>query len=468
MPRLRFAFVCWFVLCGVCPCLWADEPTYQGSARCIDCHTHPSGLRLRDGTTDWVTLTEAQTWLTLDSHAQAFKSLETDDARAIGKRLGIDDVTKDQSCLGCHAGWLKGLPPPPGPQLGVSCEACHGPSSLYDAEHTKPPWRIKTADEKAVLGMVEMRDPRLRAEQCLSCHLGNASEGKLLTHAIYAAGHPPLGGFELATFSEAMPPHWRELPDKGDAVRGNAEIRRALGYREGDVPEVKGVIIAGVCLARESARLDRAWRAATAESGDWPDFAQYDCAACHHELERPSWRQTRAKQPGKLLPPAWPTALVEVAIRHVARDDANGAERFRREIEERAAAHGDLSGTLDGLLSEVDRLASDRPAADHVLHDLAELGQQPYLDFDSARQMGWAFRSVYRAIEPSQPNERAAEGLAKLSSLLQLDLPSKRQTIESPEHRPALFRAVGDYQPRLANRYFAELAAYARRSHREW
>ena len=31
---------------------------------------------------------------------------------------------------------------------------------------------------------------------CLSCHLGNAREGRVVTHEMYAAGHPPLPGFE--------------------------------------------------------------------------------------------------------------------------------------------------------------------------------------------------------------------------------------------------------------------------------
>lgn len=30
----------------------ADQPAYQGAARCIDCHTRPNPLRQKDGTTD--------------------------------------------------------------------------------------------------------------------------------------------------------------------------------------------------------------------------------------------------------------------------------------------------------------------------------------------------------------------------------------------------------------------------------
>jgi hypothetical protein len=460
--KFRFAVLFWAALCSIRFCFAADEPTYQGAARCIDCHSQPNPLRQRDGTTDWVTLTEAHTWLTIDKHSQAFDVLQTEYSQAIGQRLGIGDVTNDQSCLSCHAGWTKGLPAPPRVELGVSCEACHGPSSLYDAEHTRPAWRTKTADEKAGFGMVDVRHPRLRAEQCLSCHLGNAAEGKLLTHDMYAAGHPPLAGFELATFAQAMPPHWREFQDKGEAVRDNPDIRQAVGYRDGDVSEIKATIVGGVVALRESARLESGWRAAAANSGDWPDFAQYDCAACHHELERPSWRQARPAtgRPGQRFPPVWPTVLSELALRHIERHDANEGRRFRRDLERQATGAGDLSDTLAELLRQLDDLSYDRAAAVEILRDIAELGQQPYLDFDSARQLAWAFRSIYVAIEESQTEDRPLPvPLAELSELLQLDLPStRRRTVLDPQRRQALFRTVGDYQPNLANAIFAKLA----------
>jgi hypothetical protein len=441
----------------------AEPPAYQGAARCIDCHTQPNPLRESDGTTEWVALSEAHTWLTADKHAQAFKTLESEYSQQIGKRLGIDDVRKDPRCLSCHAGWSKGDRAPPHLELGVSCEACHGPGSLYDAEHTRPAWRTKTADEKAVLGMVDVRHPRLRAERCLSCHLGSAAEGKWLTHAMYAAGHPPLAGFELSAYSRAMPRHWRELEDKGNTVRGNADIRTAIGYRDGELQAVKSVVIGGVVTLRESTRLQDDWQR-LANTGDWPDFAQYDCASCHHELEQPSWRQARraAVPPGKLFPPAWPNVLAELAMRHLGRDNLAEERRLRRELD--AHANDAQIGPLDELVRQLDSLPYDRAAATAILRDLADLGQRPDLDFDSARQLGWALQSISLATDARQAEAMITPGaLIELDALLLLELPSAlSQAILDPRRREAMYRVVGEYQPGLANACFTNVAASIR------
>ena len=61
--------------------------------------------------------------------------------------------------------------------------------------------------------MRNLRDPVVRGDVCSSCHIGSAAEGKVVTHAMYAAGHPPLPNFELATFSRNLPQHWRDRRD---------------------------------------------------------------------------------------------------------------------------------------------------------------------------------------------------------------------------------------------------------------
>ena len=46
-----------------------------------------------------------------------------------------------------------------------------------------------------------MRNPARRAERCTSCHVGSESEGRFVTHEMYAAGHPPLPPVEVMAFS---------------------------------------------------------------------------------------------------------------------------------------------------------------------------------------------------------------------------------------------------------------------------
>ena len=60
------------------------------------------------------------------------------------------------------------------------------------------PWGLWVGVDVMKIAFV-VRDPVRRTELCLSCHLGSTSENKMVTHAMYAAGHPPLPGFEMET-----------------------------------------------------------------------------------------------------------------------------------------------------------------------------------------------------------------------------------------------------------------------------
>ena len=75
--------------------------------------------------------------------------------------------------------------------------------------------------------MTDLWDPVRRAETCASCHVGNHDEGKVVTHAMYAAGHPPLPGFETATFGDLEPRHWQYLSEKTPATSEPPQRRRS-------------------------------------------------------------------------------------------------------------------------------------------------------------------------------------------------------------------------------------------------
>src|SRR5262249_26853132 len=79
--------------------------------------------------------------------------------------------------------------------------------------HQLSAWRLNTPKAKFQRGMRDLRDPVVRAELCMSCHIGNVEEGKVVTHAMMAAGHPPLPPIELAAFSRNLPRHCREARD---------------------------------------------------------------------------------------------------------------------------------------------------------------------------------------------------------------------------------------------------------------
>src|SRR5262249_28360518 len=148
----------------------------------------------------------------------------------MAKVLGYD-VTKAKECLACHGVAL------PNEKVrkasfavhfdvneGISCAVCHGPHREWIAAHgimvTAARLRAPTGEKREVnCGMYTLHAPVGRAELCASCHVGNLHEGKFVTHEMYAAGPPPLPGFEAATFSNSMPRHWRYMHEKSEALQ---------------------------------------------------------------------------------------------------------------------------------------------------------------------------------------------------------------------------------------------------------
>src|SRR5213079_1423062 len=134
------------------------------------------------------------------------------------------------------------------PTDGVGCEACHGVADKWFREHIDKKWRLEPPDKKLTeYGERDMRNPAVRAERCAACHVGNAAEGKFVTHEMYAAGHPPLLPLEVMTFSRDQPMHYkyaRDLPyfdtlDAGDAWR-------LFHYRKGECQPARQVAVGAV------------------------------------------------------------------------------------------------------------------------------------------------------------------------------------------------------------------------------
>lgn len=149
----------------------------------------------------------------------------------------VDSVFLD-NCLTCHAGILvktKMNPLEPSAlELGrpwsefvadrsaissgsIGCEACHGRGVKYVFEHIAPDWITYDPRAKMGKGFADLENSAIAAKVCLSCHLGDPSESKVITHEMYAAGHPPLPPFDLAKFlDETCKKHWMELNAKSE------------------------------------------------------------------------------------------------------------------------------------------------------------------------------------------------------------------------------------------------------------
>jgi hypothetical protein len=485
----------------------ANRFEYLGAAACRDCHSEP-----RQNDTDYVQLTEFTVWKNTDKHSQAYEVLNWEKARRMGRILKIDDVTKSDRCLNCHA-----INPPQTQRLsdfkladGVSCEGCHGPAERWGLIHRSKDWREKTAAEKASYGMVDLRNPALRAQLCATCHVGNAPQGKVATHELYAAGHPPIPGFEVASFSDFMPRHWRHRRDVPYLKTAPEAIQARFDLANARFEQTKLVVLGAVICLRDAMILlasqaapakdeqpDRDARVAGHHSDGWPEYAFFDCGACHHDLRVPSWRQRRSGlgPPGRPMIRTWPFALARLAIRQVSKDEPTFqtklgefqtlARRLARasesrpfgdpaEIEAAAAAFVRWSDPLDALLADA---SFDEPSALGLLKELCDAAKAETPDFESARQLGWAFTIIYSEWNPQHANDAKIRAVLKtLQDQLDLQLNANRDErakllqIGSTEERnrrcealasTALadeLRRASDYDPSTFQAAFQELS----------
>jgi hypothetical protein len=411
---------------------------YTGDGRCRQCHNET--LAEGDGLDREFSALDESLTFKHDKHNLAWKVLRGETAQrmqAILKSHRKDGyrVETAQECLSCHSGWSKndGETPPRVYESGVTCESCHGAASEWWKEHLEVEWRLVDPQVKSSkYNFVDVRNPIHRAEQCFSCHIGNAKEGKIVTHEMYAAGHPPLPGIEIESFIADMPAHWRVLREKGQFKHYDKYLKAnfpGMGYDPlEDLPRTKAVMVGGVMALHEAIELLADQSTVTDASGEpaWPELAVFDCTACHHDLRSPSWRQTRGYSgliPGRPGTFEWPNALIKLAINHRAGSDS---EKFSAEWtafaekkqELTAALNAQPFGSPEGLqkaassiLPWLKALASDvamspvqEPQAQHAIKQLLSLGPQDYPDYHSARQILWAYRTISSELKTPYPD----------------------------------------------------------------
>ena len=420
-----------------------------------------------------------------DKHPIAYRSLESRCSQEMVEQLGRHDsaykdrkATEAMGCLSCHAVRLPGGIPLDTEALaeGVSCVACHGPYSNWVEVHPRSillagqvggqakadpnDWTHidrKTKDRR--YGMTDLWDPVRRAEVCASCHIGNVAEKKVITHAIYAAGHPPLPSFEVSTFGEAQPRHWESLREKARLPQRWQRLEPSPDPR--NLENTQLVVLGGLVSLRESMKLIRDQPEANGRDSDgipWPDFARFDCYACHHELKTDgggSWRQIRRRDgaPGRPTPPDWPWILVRLGNEVVGpnsaaarSDDLNQLRSsFHNRLQaqpfgnpqESARAAAAIVQYADTMIESVNHTLIDATKARRMLDRLCQMARDTIPDFESARQIAWAFRVIYHEIVPESHRDAMIEStLASLDADLFLDLPpSKKQTPITPRSR---------------------------------
>lgn len=248
-----------------------------GTVNCASSTCHGS-IAERDATP--VLQNEYSTWLRQDPHTQAFHVLKNEQSRRIAKNLRLPKPAHEsQVCLDCHshkpAQALQGVRFDP--TEGVGCEGCHGPAEKWIKTHVEPD---ATHQKNMANGLYPTSQPAALAKLCVSCHVGDTS--RPITHQIMGAGHPRLA-FELDTFLQLQPPHYR--------------IDADWQKRKGQFDSAELWVAGQFAIAREA--LDVIANPARNRQGVMPELLMFDCHACHTPMKKTDWAPHMGASPGQ-------------------------------------------------------------------------------------------------------------------------------------------------------------------------
>jgi hypothetical protein len=357
---------------------------------------------------------EFVTWSQHDAHAKAYKTLLSKKSKQIARKLGVGDAHKSTVCLQCHS---DDVPTELQAKFfrvedGVGCEACHGGAENWLGIHVAG---TGSHADNIAAGMSPTDDPHFRAQLCQSCHSGMGS--KMMPHRLLGAGHPRLV-FELDTYMVNQPAHFRVDDDYRVRKIQSSPVRNwALG-------QLTGADSMLASLANPERR----------SAGMLPEFAFFDCHACHHPMNSTGREDvSHPTEPG--MPRLNDASLIMLTILAQALDPALSKE-ITATIHQ---THKASFGTIDGIESAVQRLRK----AIQSLHSKVEetkftsarttklleiliasgiSGQ--YIDFVEAEQATMAAATFLAALEENrqltgEQLNHAKSGLAKLYAVTQ-------------------------------------------------
>ncbi|HUG92697.1 MAG TPA: multiheme c-type cytochrome [Planctomycetaceae bacterium] len=521
----------------------ASGRTFEGvGTSCVGCHfkaQERDSIPGVGGATDdgWALLNEVRTWGRVDKHYQAYAVLLMDRSKQMARIMGVVDpdtgeslIHRDQRCLACHSSLPldqlnadeRGLIPEeltadPRVDLGVSCEGCHGAAGdggpgqdgWVTLHYNKRQWRFMPAEEKWLkYGYYDVRSPVSQARLCAACHVGNARTGRVVTHEMYAAGHPPLPGLETEIFVDQQPQHWRDFAAKKPEIQKEFLEQTGQDWKPEHLHHTRKLLVAALVNLSESLKLsadlaDSSTKLPVARS-EWPELAQFACFACHHELKTPAWRQERGYWlvPGRPVPHEWPLPLARLAAGldpQAQREFAAGLADLRGPLNEQPfgtpralpAAFRKVAAWADSRAEDLATRPITRDVGDRLLAEIARMATTETLDYDSSRQLVWAFSVVYRELNPTPyytavgfnpgtsidaseigwfPHrdslDPVEQRLARLDDLLLLDLRKGRiqtQTLRGEDRRlleadlKLVLDPIQDYEPSRFKQRFSEV-----------
>lgn len=399
------------------------------------------------------------TWAAADPHTAAY-SLLTDKphrpvkvtaAHIMARYAPGTSATADARCVACHTNPSLAAAERMGDARaqhlrteGVSCEACHGNAGGWVADHTT--WKGDRKEVYAKTGINPLYDLGERALACAGCHVGAPAENGLpvrdMNHDMIAAGHPRLN-FDFAEYQRRLPKHWHERDRATNTAITHSPAKEWLVGR--------------VAHAEAACKLlaDRAERSKTDDRTPWPEFAEFNCAACHHNLRAATdksveaqWRKDPTNLGGRRIgatpwQPIWPltasAGLDTPTPQNAALKDVSGAMGVSRPKRSDIAA---LSKRVAGDLTKERAATVARPDAeiDQRARALFPLVPPRVPEWDSAAQLFYG----YAALERSKPGKSplVPEFRKALAALRTDDWPK----VNWPEVEAAL-GAIGPKRP---------------------
>jgi hypothetical protein len=230
-----------------------------------------------------------------DPHARSLLTLDTPRSHAMLAKLKASDNTRDhrQNCLNCHSNAAATASTGKiAIEESVSCESCHGPAGAWREKHYQRSWNPTVA---AQTGFRDLTVLPVRAEQCAKCHVG--APDREVNHDLIAAGHPVLK-FELAAYHDMLPKHWNDEHERQINKTFEEDLWEA-GQRE-TIDQSLALLAARVQRQVDVQNNDETFSKRSPVTHVWPEFAEFDCFACHHTLVDASWYRPSLKEPAGL------------------------------------------------------------------------------------------------------------------------------------------------------------------------
>jgi hypothetical protein len=402
------------------------------------CHGAPA-TRTLEGQTDATTWqSSGSCWVAADPHTNAFAVLEGPLAGRIMAHYAKDSpgkkATEEARCVACHTNPALARPElmgdPHARQLraeGVSCEACHGNAGKWQSEHTS--WRgprDRLYDEG---GMARLYDLGERATACAGCHVGAPADPERglplrdMNHDMIAAGHPRLD-FDFAEYVRRLPRHWQEKDRTKEPIAPRA-LNPAKEWYVGRVAHAEAACKLLADRAERSMNEQKLLGGMTPsqrqkhgfEESPWPEFAEFNCAACHHELrvagekeKYPDWRRSAVylgdRPPGSIpWQMIWPLTNAPGIEKPTRRDSAVWPVLDVMEKPRPGAA----AAALPAARPSADKLRAKRVALVAMPDGQVEAEARAFFptrpmaapEWDAARQLFFGLAALDRATRPS-------------------------------------------------------------------